>query len=43
MPVNINIAELNYILAATPSQQNIMLVGEHGIGKSRIISEYFKS
>jgi hypothetical protein len=43
MPVNINIADLNYILAATPAEQNIMLVGEHGIGKSRIISDYFKS
>lgn len=43
MPVKINIAELNYILAATPPTQNIMLVGEHGIGKSRIISEYYTS
>jgi hypothetical protein len=41
MPVNINIAELNYILAATPPNQNIMLVGNHGIGKSRIIASYF--
>lgn len=41
MPVNINIAELNYILNDTPADQNIMLVGSHGIGKSRIITEYF--
>jgi MoxR-like ATPase len=29
------------ILAATPSHHNIMLVGKHGIGKSRIITDYF--
>ena len=41
MGVNINTAELYRILEITPVEQNIMLVGRHGIGKSRIISDYF--
>ncbi|MCL2074569.1 MAG: AAA family ATPase [Marinilabiliaceae bacterium] len=41
MGVNINTIELYRILEITPIQQNIMLVGRHGIGKSRIITDYF--
>ena len=35
--------QLTYILENTPATQNIMLVGKHGIGKSRILEEYFAS
>ena len=39
----INISELKKTLELTPSTQNIMLVGKHGIGKSEILTNYFKS
>lgn len=37
----INTSELKEILELTPSTQNIMLVGKHGIGKSEILTSYF--
>ena len=40
--IQINASELQSILESTPADQNIMLVGRHGIGKSRIISDYFQ-
>ena len=43
MPVMINISELKKTLELTPSTQSIMLVGKHGIGKSEILTNYFKS
>lgn len=39
--MTINAKQLNFILENTPASQNIMLVGKHGIGKSRILEEYF--
>ena len=39
--MTINTKQLNYILDNTPASQNIMLVGKHGIGKSRILEDYF--
>jgi intein/homing endonuclease len=39
----INISELKQTLELTPSTQNIMLVGKHGIGKSEILTSYFNS
>lgn len=39
--IKINISTLEYILKITPSEQNIMLVGRHGIGKSKILESYF--
>lgn len=39
--MTINSKQLNYILDNTPATQNIMLVGKHGIGKSRILEDYF--
>ena len=39
--VNINTTELRALLDLTPADQNIMLVGNHGIGKSEILTEYF--
>ena len=41
MSVTINITELKETLELTPSTQNIMLVGKHGIGKSEILTHYF--
>ena len=41
MHIKINTAELIRILDATPCEQNIMLVGKHGIGKSQILNAYF--
>jgi MoxR-like ATPase len=41
MKTAINTMELLKILEMTPPEQNIMLVGKHGIGKSEIISGYF--
>ena len=41
MSVTINITELKETLEMTPSDQNIMLVGKHGIGKSEILTRYF--
>ncbi len=43
MAVNITTRELLQILEYTPAGHNIMLSGKHGIGKSRIITEYFES
>lgn len=42
MAVTINTAELKETLQLTPSTQNIMLVGKHGIGKSEILTSYFQ-
>ena len=39
--ININITELKNLLDMTPADQNIMLVGNHGIGKSEILTQYF--
>ncbi len=41
MNIKIDIEELKHILAHTPCEQNIMLTGRHGIGKSEILNEYF--
>ncbi len=39
--ININTTELIEILDKTPENQNIMLVGKHGIGKSEILTQYY--
>ena len=41
MSIKINTMELLNLLEATPSTQNIMLMGKHGIGKSQILSEFY--
>jgi len=38
----INCKELQSILSAMPATQNLMLVGKHGIGKSEILTNYFR-
>ncbi len=40
--ISINTAQLLDILTYTPPSQNILLVGRHGIGKSEILSHYFR-
>jgi MoxR-like ATPase len=42
MGVKINTKELLRLLEATQAEQNIMLVGRHGIGKSEIIEHFFR-
>ncbi len=39
--MKIDSAQLKFILENTPAAQNIMLVGKHGIGKSRILEDFF--
>lgn len=41
--ISVNITEFKQFLEATPATHNIMLVGNHGIGKSEILSEYFSA
>ena len=41
--ININTQELLQILDSTPANQNIMLVGNHGIGKSQILTQYYEA
>lgn len=42
MAIKITTKELYSLLDATPARHNIMLTGKHGIGKSQIMTEYFK-
>ena len=39
--INITTTELLSLLDITPADQNVMLVGNHGIGKSEILTDYF--
>ncbi|MCR4579024.1 MAG: AAA family ATPase [Treponema sp.] len=41
--MTIDASQLYFILENTPASQNIMLVGKHGIGKSRILEDFFKA
>ena len=41
--IRVNTTELMQMLEMTPASHNIMLVGRHGIGKSEILTEFFKS
>lgn len=41
MAININTKELRTLLESTPPSHNIMLSGRHGIGKSKIITDFF--
>ena len=42
MAIAINTNELVTLLDLTPSWQNIMLTGKHGIGKSQILTNYYE-
>ena len=41
--INITTTELLSLLDITPADQNLMLVGNHGIGKSEILTEYYSA
>ena len=41
--ISISVTELRNLLDITPADQNVMLVGNHGIGKSEILTEYFSA
>ena len=43
MAININTKELKNLLESTPPTHNIMLAGKHGIGKSKIITDFFEA
>ena len=43
MAININTKELKNLLESTPPTHNIMLSGKHGIGKSKIITDFFEA
>ncbi|MGB0561394.1 MAG: ATP-binding protein, partial [Spirulinaceae cyanobacterium] len=40
--IRIDAHELYQVLELTPPEQNILLVGKHGIGKSQIIDHYYR-
>ena len=42
MGIKITSKELVTLLETAPSEQNIMLTGKHGIGKSQILKKYFE-
>lgn len=39
--INVTATELHQLLDITPADQNLMLVGNHGLGKSEILTGYF--
>ena len=41
--ISVNETELRDILSITPPEQNIMIAGKHGIGKSVIIKNFFEA
>ncbi|MGE0084226.1 MAG: AAA family ATPase [Desulfococcaceae bacterium] len=42
MSIRIDVPELYEVLRLTPRDQNIMLIGKHGIGKSEIITHFWR-
>ncbi|MCP4698585.1 MAG: AAA family ATPase [Gammaproteobacteria bacterium] len=42
MAIRIDARELHLLLSLTPAKQNILLVGKHGIGKSEIITRFYR-
>lgn len=40
--ITVDVKELEKIMLLTPSSQNILLCGKHGIGKSQILTKYFE-
>jgi hypothetical protein len=40
--MNLNYSEFNQILEMTPYNQNILIAGDHGIGKSEIVTNYYE-
>ncbi len=42
MAIKLDVQELLETLKVTPPEQNIMLIGKHGIGKSQIITQFYQ-
>src|SRR3954469_2324225 len=42
MAIRIDVKELLDVLGLTPPEQNVMLIGKHGIGKSEIIRRFYE-
>lgn len=42
MAIRVDAQELQLVLGLTPSKQNILLIGKHGIGKSEIITRFYR-
>jgi MoxR-like ATPase len=42
MAIRIDVKELLDVLRLTPPEQNVMLIGKHGIGKSEIIRRFYE-
>lgn len=42
MAIRVDAKELYEVLRLTPPEQNIMLIGKHGIGKSEIITQFYR-
>lgn len=42
MAIRIDVKELLEVLRLTPAEQNVMLIGKHGIGKSEIIRQFYE-
>lgn len=40
--ISCNCEELNFALEHTPTSRNILLFGEHGIGKSQIVTKFYE-
>ena len=40
--IKLDTPELHEVLRLTPASQNLMLVGRHGIGKSQIVSQFYR-
>ena len=40
--IKLDATELIDVLNGTPAEQNLMLIGRHGIGKSQIVTRYFE-
>lgn len=43
MGIRIEVAELHEVLRLTPPEQNILLIGKHGIGKSQILTHFYQN
>ena len=41
--IKVDTPELTEILRQTPPEQNLMLIGRHGIGKSQIVTQFFRT
>src|SRR3954464_8636644 len=42
MAIKIDARDLLDVLRLTPPEQNVLLMGRHGIGKSEIVTRYFR-